>query len=99
MDKTNAADLSGGIFAILISVASTTNTKFNHCPSINFVKNRQTATQQTNETLYCTTSLSAISYYKEAVKFSEIPLLHHCLPVFHKISRTEMNSDFSSSKH
>jgi len=42
-DKTNAADMSDSLFAILISVARVKKKYKFHCRSTNFVKNWQTA--------------------------------------------------------
>jgi len=54
MDKTNAVDLSSGVFAIVISVMQTKKYKI-HCSSTNFVRNWQT--DVTKEALNCTTYL------------------------------------------
>jgi len=43
-DKTNAADLSNGVFTILITLVLP-DLKI-HCPFTNFIKNWQTVTQQ-----------------------------------------------------
>ena len=54
MDKTNAADLSSGVFAILISVTRTVKIQISfHCRYTNIVKNWQTATNKGSTELYC----------------------------------------------
>jgi len=54
-DKTNAADLSSGVFAILITVTGQKKYKI-HCRSTNFIKNWQTMDIK-KEALNCTAFL------------------------------------------
>jgi len=51
-DKTNAADLSRGVFAILISVTRTKNTKFITIPQISSKSGKHRCNKRTTE-LYC----------------------------------------------